>query len=108
MAKLSETDRQMFRATYREDMPMRPKVGKDVDLRQQFGHEGHVIDKDTGKSVGVIHYRHDRGRRIYLFGDKYKGVLRTHDECVAFAKGVEAVLSHMVSAPSEPASHIHD
>jgi hypothetical protein len=43
MAKLSETDRQMFRATYREDMPMRPKVGKDIDLRKQFGHKGHVI-----------------------------------------------------------------
>ena len=43
MAKLSETDRQMFRATYREDMPMRLKVGKDIDLRKQFGHKGHVI-----------------------------------------------------------------
>jgi hypothetical protein len=42
MAKLSET-RQMFRATFREDMPMRLKVGKDIDLRKQFGHEGHVI-----------------------------------------------------------------
>ena len=43
MAKLSETDRQMFRATFREDMPMRLKVGKDIDLGKQFGHEGHVI-----------------------------------------------------------------
>ena len=51
MAKLSETDRQMFRATFREDMPMRLKVGKDIDLRKQFGHKGHVIgspDRSSG------------------------------------------------------------
>jgi hypothetical protein len=88
---------------------MRLKVkGEDIDLRDQLGHERRVIDEDTGKSVGVIVSRQGWGRRIYLFGDKYKGVFKTHDECVAFAKGVEAVFSHMVSAPSEPTSHMDD
>jgi hypothetical protein len=37
------TARCLGRATFREDMPMRLKVGKDIDLGKQFGHEGHVI-----------------------------------------------------------------
>jgi hypothetical protein len=54
---------------------MRLKVkGEDIDLRDQLGHERRVIDEDTGKSVGVIVSRQGWGRRIYLFGDKYKGV----------------------------------
>jgi hypothetical protein len=84
------------------------KVGKNIDLRSHYGSEEQVIDEDTGKSVGVIVSRHGWGRRIYLFGDKYQGRFQSHAECVAFAKGVEAVLSHMISAPDEPASHIAD
>jgi len=36
-------------------------------------------------------------RYISLFGGKYQGTFTIPDECVAFCKGVEAVLSHVVS-----------
>jgi hypothetical protein len=31
-----------------------------------------------------------------LFNEKYVGQFDTHAECVAFAKGVEVVLNHMI------------
>lgn len=37
-------------------------------------------------------------RTIRLFDSKYIGSFDTHTECVAFVKGVEAVLNHMLKA----------
>jgi hypothetical protein len=64
-----------------------------------------VIDLDTGNVVGSISISQgmwiggtrSHTRHISLFGGKYAGSFDRHDECVAFAKGVEAVLNHLVS-----------
>jgi hypothetical protein len=85
---------------------MRLKVPK-VSLRSihNSGERG-VMDEDTGKTVGQLLFSpntshmatHKQTRRqIHLLGGKYVGNFNSHDECVAFAKGVEAVLNHMVS-----------
>jgi hypothetical protein len=37
-------------------------------------------------------------RTIRLFDSKYIGSFNTHTECVAFVKGVEAVLNYMLEA----------
>jgi hypothetical protein len=71
-----------------------------------------VTDLDTGKAVGTIEGRHKSTyldglprRTISLFDGKYVGRFDDHAECVAFAKGVEAVLNyllkHMVSSRLE-------
>jgi hypothetical protein len=68
-----------------------------------------VVDANTGETVGVLEFNSQvRGipdstgttRRIRLF-DKYEGGFDSHEECVAFAKGVQAVLNHMISLPRE-------
>ena len=71
---------------------------RKVDLRGSGGSMGESIDdEDTGKSVGGIVYgTGPRSRSISLFG-KYRGTFATHEECVAFTKGVEAVLNHMIT-----------
>ncbi len=56
-----------------------------------------VIDEETNKAAGQVIFSQYQGRSIYLFDEKYKGKFGTHAECVAFAKGVEAVLNHMIS-----------
>jgi hypothetical protein len=64
-----------------------------------------VIDEDTGKEVGFVEAtRSPIERRISLFGGKYQGDFETHEECKAFAKGVEAVLNHAVEVPDQAAS----
>jgi hypothetical protein len=61
-----------------------------------------VIDEDTGKTVGFVKAeRSPITRHISLFGGKYQGDFTDHEECVAFAKGVEAVLNHMLAADEE-------
>lgn len=63
-----------------------------------------VIDLDSGKSIGYIATRQGvtlsekryPSRNISLFDWKCHGSVETHEECVAFAQGVEAVLNHMV------------
>jgi hypothetical protein len=71
-----------------------------VDLRRVLGSHGEsVVDEDTGKSVGQVTYYRGENRTIALFG-KYHGQFKTDEECAAFAKGVEAVLNHMVSTPT--------
>jgi hypothetical protein len=61
-----------------------------------------VTDLDSGKGIGSLLTRQgsDAGdrrtpsRKIKLLG-KYAGQFETHEECVAFAKGVEEVLNYM-------------
>jgi hypothetical protein len=57
----------------------------------------------TGKCVGTINidrYIDKRrvSRTVQLFDNKYKGSFDAHAECVAFVKGVEAVLNHILKA----------
>ncbi len=56
-----------------------------------------VIDEETNKTAGQVIFSQPSGRSIYLFNEKYKGKFDTQAECVAFVKGVEAVLNHMIS-----------
>jgi hypothetical protein len=56
-----------------------------------------VIDQDTGEQIGFVEETRSPPRRhISLFGGKYHGDFTKPEECAAFAKGVEAVLNHMV------------
>ena len=70
-----------------------------------------VIDQDTGKKVGYIQCNGSgvSGGGIYvsLFGNKYHGggcFLANYRECVAFVKGVEAVLNRMISTGNTASS----
>jgi hypothetical protein len=81
-----------------------PKIdGRTLAGNLRFG----VKDLETNKTIGFVQARQGMtlsetrhpNRNISLFGGKYEGSFETHDECVAFAKGVEAVLNHMVSLP---------
>lgn len=57
-----------------------------------------VIDQDTGNRVGFVDAeRSPAARHISLFGGKYQRDFRTPEQCDAFAKGVEAVLNHIVT-----------
>jgi hypothetical protein len=59
---------------------------------------------DNGKVVGFIRNEtQPRSRHISLFDDKYSGNFLTSQECDAFIKGVEVVLSHAVGF-TEPKS----
>jgi hypothetical protein len=64
-----------------------------------------VLDEETGKKVGWVHAeRSPAFRTISLFGGKYEATFSSAhsiDECNAFARGVAAVLNHMVSVPEE-------
>jgi hypothetical protein len=69
-----------------------------VDLRHQTLGGRAIIDAETGKIVGQFSFGHQQGRTVLsLFDGKYHGTFDTHEQCWAFAKGVEAVLNHMVS-----------
>jgi hypothetical protein len=54
-----------------------------------------VIDEDTNDVVGEIRFEKSVGRHVELFG-RYKGTVQSHEECVAFVKGVQAVLEYMI------------
>lgn len=61
-----------------------------------------VIDEETGKTVGFLENRRSPAERhISLFDGKYQGDFDDHKQCAAFAKGVEAVLNHMVAVSEE-------
>ena len=72
-----------------------------------------VTDLETGKTVGYLSVSQGRSsiqnggsgceptRHISLFNGKYQGRFDKHEECVAFAKGVEAVLNHLHSDPQK-------
>jgi hypothetical protein len=72
---------------------MRFKIPK-VDLRDRWSGSMPIIDEETGRHVGQFKYRHRSGRTVSLFDGKFVGVFEKHEECVAFAKGVAAVLSY--------------
>ncbi len=64
-----------------------------------------VIDEETDKIIGWVHAeRSPAFRHISLFGGKYQAEFTSNNsllECDAFAKGVEAVLNHMVDMREE-------
>jgi hypothetical protein len=65
-----------------------------------------ISDEVTGKCVGTVSIgrasRIGRGRyptrSIRLFDSKHISAFNTHMECVAFVRGVEAVLNYMLEA----------
>jgi hypothetical protein len=71
-----------------------------------------VIDLDSGNTVGYVETEQGGWigdtrlptRRISLFDGKYRGSFDNHEECAAFAEGVEAVLNHMVSLGEKQSS----
>lgn len=71
-----------------------------VDMRGNHGSQTwvtDVIDQDTDKKVGFLENKRSPAKRhVSLFGGKYQGDFVTYDECAAFAKGVEAVLNHIM------------
>ncbi|WP_439924974.1 hypothetical protein [Nitrobacter sp. JJSN] len=67
-----------------------------VDLRSQNVGSEPINDEDTGKSVGALRYGRQGGRTVSLFDGKYQATFDSHEECCAFAKGVQEVLNHMV------------
>jgi hypothetical protein len=64
-----------------------------------------VVDKETDKTVGWVYAeRSPASRTISLFGGKYEATFSSGhsiDECIAFAKGVEAVMNHLTTIPNE-------
>jgi hypothetical protein len=95
---------------------MRLRVRSD----QAKGGSAHeVIDSDTGKKVGFLRtgqlgarvswgedtpqFNPIPSRAISLFDGKFSGEFESHDECVAFAKGVEAVLNQILPGGSQEA-----
>jgi hypothetical protein len=67
-----------------------------IDLRSQLTGSTSIKDADTGKDIGALRYGRQGGRTVSLFDGKYQRTFDTHEECCAFAKGVEVVLEHMV------------
>jgi len=69
------------------------------------GYDEAVLDLDLDKPVGFIHTTYGAAAEtarlprtsISLFGGKYNASFETHEECVAFAMGVQAVINHLVS-----------
>ena len=54
-----------------------------------------ITDEDKGDEVGEVRFEKGVGRHIELYG-RYKGTVQGHEECMAFVKGVEAVLEYMI------------
>ena len=56
-----------------------------------------IIDEDNDDAVGDVLLERGTGenRKIDLYG-RYKWTCGSHAEAVAFIKGVEAVLSHLI------------
>ena len=54
-----------------------------------------IIDDETDDAVGEVRFEKGVGRHVTLYG-RYKGTVQTHEECVAFVKGVETVLEYMI------------
>jgi hypothetical protein len=86
-----------------------------IDGRTRIGSlVHHIIDRDTGKKIGTLEcrqgswqndsrtYRRYHSRTISLIDDKCRGSFETHAECVAFAKGVEAVINQRVAPKDHP------
>jgi hypothetical protein len=54
-----------------------------------------ITDEDIDDAVGDIRFEKGVGRHIELYG-RYTGTVQTHEECVAFLKGVETVLKYIL------------
>jgi hypothetical protein len=54
-----------------------------------------VIDKNTGAEVGQVNSCFSSGISISLFNGRYTGEVHTYEECCAFLKGAETVLTHL-------------
>jgi hypothetical protein len=68
------------------------------DMRRDQSGGKAIQDRDTGETIGGITYSHgggDQRRHVTIF-DRYRGSFATPEECVAFAKGVESVLNHIL------------
>jgi hypothetical protein len=89
-----------------------------IDGRTRKGGYTHpIIDGDTGKVIGTLrchegswgggapNYKRYHSRTISLIDDKYRRSFETHDECVAFAKGVEAVINRLAAPKNQPLNH---
>jgi hypothetical protein len=69
-----------------------------------------IVDLDSGKDVGILecrqgsagHSRRYPSRVISLFDGKYREAFESHAECVAFAKGVEAVINQATAPKDQP------
>jgi hypothetical protein len=74
-----------------------------MDARRRGEHHAEVVDAEQGTIVGYVSSRkgswirgkRNAGRIISLFDKKYIGRFETHEECLAFAKGVEAAINDL-------------
>jgi hypothetical protein len=73
---------------------MRLVVPKD-HLSTMDGLTVDVIDEDINDAVGEVRFEKGVGRHVFLY-NRYKGTVQTHEECVAFVKGVQTVLEYMI------------
>jgi hypothetical protein len=87
-----------------------------IDARTRTGRRvpRRIVDEDTGKTVGFMSGGYGSGRDnipryvIRMFGGKYGAGFKSWEECSAFAKGVEAVLSHITSVgKDEESTDVH-
>jgi predicted Zn-dependent protease with MMP-like domain len=53
-----------------------------------------ITDEDANDVVGEVKFEKGVGRHIELLG-RYKGTVQSHEECVAFVKGVQCVLEYI-------------
>jgi hypothetical protein len=85
-----------------------PRVSGRTGKASVYGHTQSVVDVHTGKAVGHLYNRRGfklGGQRIpswaiSLFNNQFEGTYESWDECVAFAQGVEQVLTIMERALS--------
>lgn len=76
----------------------RPKMNLSVPKDHMSAMDGltvEITDEDIDDVVGEVRFQKGTGRHISLFG-RYKGTVQSHDECVAFVKGVQTVLEYMI------------
>jgi hypothetical protein len=64
-----------------------------VDLRDQMP-GSNSIKNGEGITIGALLYGTNSGRTVELFGKKYRGSFKSHEECVAFAGRRSSVKSH--------------
>jgi len=54
-----------------------------------------IVDEDINDVVGDVRFEKGVGRHVTLYG-RYEVTVQTHEECVAFVKGVQTVLEYMI------------
>jgi hypothetical protein len=59
--------------------------------------DGRVIDKDTGKQVGIVKSNATGGIDVWLFDGKYQKSVNGYEVALGFVWGVQEVLNHMTS-----------